>query len=114
MILTLFIQTFPDIKQVTGYSVLGSQDGCTFFLRHSSLTSVGIKLITSFPRQLQSERFLPHSIPTTNPPNLLREKLILFLALHSLCATKLSQTPVCFPSSVEWGWGITVELTLDG
>lgn len=68
--------------------------------------------ITSFPRQLQSERFLPH--PILNPPNLLREKLILFLALHSLCAPKLSQTPVCFPSSVEWGWGITVELTLGG
>lgn len=52
--------------------------------------------------------------PLANPPNLLRKKLILFLALHSLCAPKLSQTPVCFPSSVEWGWGSTVELTLYG
>lgn len=70
------------------------------------------QIITFFPWQLQSEHFLPHWIP--NPTNLLRQKLILFLALHSLCAPKLSQTPVCFPSSVEWGWGITVQLTLDG
>lgn len=70
------------------------------------------QIITSFPRQLQSERFLYH--PILNQPNLLRGKLILFLALHSLCAPKLSQTPLCFPSSVEWGWGITLELTVDG
>lgn len=38
---------------------------------------------------LQSEHFHPQCAPI--PPNLLREKLILFLALHSLSAPKLSQ-----------------------
>lgn len=51
------------------------------------LTFVWRQTITSFLRQLQSERFLRH--PFLNPSNLLREKLILFLALHSLCAPKL-------------------------
>lgn len=61
--------------------------------------------ITSFPQQLQSERFLPHSI--LNPPNLLREKLILFLALHSLCAPKLSPQ---FALPALWSGGGVLQL----
>lgn len=75
-----------------------------------------------FLPQLQSEHFPASSSPDL--PNVLREKLILFLAFHFLCAPKLSEITVCFPSSVQkggWaggggGWGgcITVELALYG
>lgn len=66
----------------------------------------------SFAHQLQAEHF--HCHPILKPAILLREKLILFLALHSLC------TPKLFPRSAEWGRGggggggggcSTVELT---
>lgn len=85
---------------LTRPSAFGPHDECMF-----PPTSDGIK--PSFAHQLQAEHF--HSHPILKPAILLREKLILFLALHSLC------TPKLFPRSAERGVGgdSTVELTLN-